>query len=83
MSDTVRLSPRSVTRRPRLITQLGLMISGAHLFLRQAGYELERVLTGRNEYAAGAGKALTAFNEHLQKNVTEPVDSVARHSTST
>jgi len=35
--------------------------------LRQAGYELERALTGRIEYAAGVGKALPAFNEHLQK----------------
>jgi hypothetical protein len=45
------------------------MIRGAHLFLRQAGYELERVLTGRNEYTAGVGKALPAFNEHLQKKM--------------
>jgi hypothetical protein len=59
------------------------MIRGAHLFLRQAGYELARVLTGRHECAAGEGKALPAFNEYFPKNDTEPVDSVVPHSTST
>jgi hypothetical protein len=43
------------------------MIRGAHLFLRQAGYEVERVLTDRKECTAGEGKALPGFNEYFPK----------------
>jgi hypothetical protein len=43
------------------------MIRGAHLFLRQAGYELELVLTGRKQCGAGAGKGSPALNEYFPK----------------